>query len=93
VVIALQDLGVRWPDQVDVAGFGAFKTARLYRPPLTLIDQPAYKIGERAVEMLIDKIEGQTEAPPEVVVLQNRLITRETWLNQAASLDHGPAER
>jgi hypothetical protein len=43
--------------------------------------------------MLIDKIEGQTEAPPEVVVLQNRLITRETWLNQAASLDHGPAER
>jgi LacI family transcriptional regulator len=93
VVIALQDLGVRWPDRIDVAGFGAFKTARLYRPPLTLIDQPAYKIGERAVEMLIDKIEGQTEAPPEVVVLQNRLITRETWLNQAASLDHGPAER
>jgi LacI family transcriptional regulator len=83
-------LGLRWPDQVDIAGFGAFKTARLYRPPLTLVEQPTYEIGKRAVEMLVDNIEGRTKGQPEAVVLQNRLMTREAWLRQSASLDHGP---
>jgi DNA-binding LacI/PurR family transcriptional regulator len=82
VVMALQDLGLRWPDQIDVAGFGAFKAARLYQPPLTLIEQPTHAMGQRAVEMLIEQIEGRADLQPEAVVLQNRLIPRETWLRQ-----------
>jgi LacI family transcriptional regulator len=61
-IMALQDLGIRWPDQVDVAGFGAFKTSRLYRPPLTLIEQPAREMGRRAAEMLIAKVEGEAQS-------------------------------
>jgi DNA-binding LacI/PurR family transcriptional regulator len=87
VIMALQDLRLHWPDQVDVAGFGAFKTARLYRPPLTLIDQPAREMGERAVEMLIDQIEGRASDQPKDVVLHNRLIPRESWLCQSTFPD------
>jgi DNA-binding LacI/PurR family transcriptional regulator len=86
VVMALQDLGIHWPDQVDVAGFGAFKTARLYRPPLTLIEQPTHEMGQRAVEMLIAKIEGRAADQPETIVLQNHLVTRHTWLNQTGHI-------
>jgi DNA-binding LacI/PurR family transcriptional regulator len=79
VIMTLQDLGISWPDQVDVAGFGVFKMARLYRPPLTLIKQPTYEMGRRAVEMLIDHIGGKGGDEPEAVVLKNKLIPREMW--------------
>jgi len=79
-VTALQDLGLRWPDQMDVTGFGAFATARLYRPPLTLIAQPARAMGEQAVQLLIDQVEGKMQDGPKSVVLPNRLVRREEWL-------------
>lgn len=78
-VMALQDLGLSWPDPVDIAGFGAFKTARLYRPPLTLIEQPAREMGRRAAELLIAQVEGEKDASAHHLVLHNRLIPREAW--------------
>jgi DNA-binding LacI/PurR family transcriptional regulator len=80
VVMALQDLGLCWPEQIDVAGFGAFKTAGLYRPPLTLIKQPAREMGRRAVELLVARLEGKSGSEPKNIVLSNQLILRETWL-------------
>jgi DNA-binding LacI/PurR family transcriptional regulator len=92
-VIALHDLGLRWPDDVDVAGFGAFGcplgAARLYRPPLTLIRQPTHQMGRVAVAILADRLEGKTIAPREFpplgaaqqVVLKNRVIRRQEWLS------------
>ncbi len=79
VVIALQDLGISWPESVDVAGFGAFAAARLYRPPLTVVAQPAHEMGRRALAMLLSCVEGKTAGDAEAVVLPNRIITREEW--------------
>jgi LacI family transcriptional regulator len=76
VIIALQELGVRWPDQVDVAGFGAFEHAHLYRPPLTLVRQPTREMGCKAVEMLIQQIDGDSSERgnrPQIV-LNNQLV-------------------
>ena len=83
-MLALQDLGFSWPDQVDIAGFGAFEDARLFRPPLTLIKQPTYGIAERAVEVLLERISGRNALEPKHVVLPNRLVTRDDWLSQRA---------
>lgn len=80
VVIALQDLGLCWPDQVDIAGFGAFDVARLYRPPVTLIAQPTREMGELAVQRVIDQVEGRQHDGPKATVLPNRLVPREEWL-------------
>lgn len=79
-VLALQDLGARWPDHVDVSGFGAFETARLYRPPLLLIAQPTYEIGRRAVELLLDQVEGRATGEPQTLILQNQVRPRDSWL-------------
>lgn len=85
VVMAAQDLGLRWPDDIDIAGFGAFQAARLYRPPLTLVQQPTHAMGERAVQLLIDQVEerGVTQAD---VVLSNTCIPRAEWVNQRIQL-------
>jgi LacI family transcriptional regulator len=80
-VMAVQDLGLRWPDDIDIAGFGAFQVARLYRPPLTLIEQPTHAMGEQAILMLIDQLEGRAISNP-ARVLPNRLISRAAWAEQ-----------
>lgn len=77
-VMAAQDLGLRWPDDIDIAGFGAFAASRLYRPPLTLIAQPTHAMGEQAVEMLIAQVEGHGDALTDVI-LPNRVIPRAHW--------------
>lgn len=77
-VMATQDVGLHWPDDIDIAGFGAFQAARLYRPPLTLIEQPARTMGERAVMVLIDQVE-QRRADQSHIVLPNRCILRAEW--------------
>lgn len=78
-ILALQDLGLQWPDQVDVSGFGAFDLARLYRPPLTLIAQPAREMGRRAVDVLLEQVKGRADDAPQVTVLHNELRLRQTW--------------
>ncbi len=80
-VMACQDVGLQWPGDIDIAGFGAFQAARLYRPPLTLIDQPARTMGERAVMLLIDQVERRGTAQPHIV-LPNRCILRAEWTSR-----------
>lgn len=77
-IMALQDLGLRWPEVIDVAGFGAFAVAHLYNPPLTLIDQPSHDMGSLAVKMLIDQVENGS-SHPQRVVLKNHIISRQEW--------------
>jgi DNA-binding LacI/PurR family transcriptional regulator len=81
VIIALQNLGLRWPDDVEVSGFGAFTPARFIRPPLTLIRQPTYEMGCKAVEVLLRHIEAPTDGSIEHVVLKNELIRKEEMLS------------
>jgi LacI family transcriptional regulator len=81
-VTAMQDLGLRWPEDVDVAGFGAFTTASLYQPPLTLISQPTNEIGTLSVQLLVAQVEGTSPREPQQVILRNRLVPREAWTQQ-----------
>lgn len=81
-ILALQDLGLRWPEQVDVAGFGTFSTSRLYQPPLRLIAQPTHEMGRRAVEMLVGYVEGGRANPMESIVLANRVIPPESMVHE-----------
>ena len=74
-VMAAQDMGLRWPDDIDIAGFGVFSTSLLYRPPLTLIAQPTRTMGEQAVLKLVAQVEGREGAPADIV-LPNQLVSR-----------------
>jgi len=54
---AAQELGVSVPDQLKVVGFSDSQIAKIAKPGLTTIHQPAYEIGETAARLLIDEIE------------------------------------
>ena len=78
-VIALQELGLHWPEDVDVAGFGASALGNFYRPPLTLVEQPTREMGRRAVELLAGRLEDESQRTDGHVVLPNRLFLRQQW--------------
>ena len=73
-VMALAELGLERPAQADVAGFGAFPSAKLYRPPVMLVAQPTYEMGARAVDLLVDRVRYEEPPAPEAIVLPNKLL-------------------
>jgi len=55
----LKKLGIKVPDDIAIAGFTNSDVAELFDPPLTVIRQPAFQIGQLATEMLIKTIESK----------------------------------
>ena len=81
VLRALCDLGLRAPDDLAMATFDELTVDDLFRPAVTTVVQPAYEIGYRAAEILVDRIEetgGNSE--PVVVRLPATLKVRESSL-------------
>jgi len=74
---ALQDLGVRVPEDVSVVGFDDIEVASYYHPRLTTVRQPILDIGERSVSLLYNCI-NNIDILQKKVVLQHELIIRES---------------
>ncbi len=73
----LKDAGLTVPTDVSVVGFDDIHIASYTAPPLTTLRQPAYEMGRRAAQILIDAIGGKPLAEEErQVVFQGELICR-----------------
>jgi LacI family transcriptional regulator len=70
--------GVRVPDDCAIVGFDDIEVAALLSPPLTSIRLPAYEVGRRAAEILLDEIKRPDNAPPQNVLFQPKLVVRES---------------
>jgi len=55
---AARDKGLRVPEDVSVAGFDDIDFAAYCMPPLTTVRVPAYEMGQLAVRVLLDLING-----------------------------------
>lgn len=72
---AIQEAGLRVPEDIAVVGFDDMPTAKDFDIPLTTIRQPIYKQGMLLIETLIDLIETSPE-PARCIVLPVELIVR-----------------
>jgi DNA-binding LacI/PurR family transcriptional regulator len=73
---ALQELGLRVPDDVSVIGFDDVPILEFLPVPLTTVRMPKAEMGEIAAKMLIRHIESKTVIPPQKVVLDAELVVR-----------------
>lgn len=64
---ALQDNGLRVPQDISVIGFDGLALAEYYIPKLTTIRQDAELLAQRGVRLLLDAIEAQISARHETV--------------------------
>mgnify|MGYP000848185102 FL=1 len=71
---AIQEAGLRVPEDISVIGFDDISLSRNMDPPLTTIMQPAFEKGELATEMLIDSLSSLKDA--EAKILNAELVVR-----------------
>ncbi len=73
---ALQKLGARIPEDVALAAFDVTPWLSLLTPRFVVAAQPIRQIAEIAVQMLMERLGGNTQ-PPREVLLDATLITDE----------------
>ena len=76
VLRGLNAAGVQVPHDCSVIGFDDLDMAAYYCPPLTTVRQPSYRLGQRAMRMLLQLIQGREDVEAEV--LPAELVVRET---------------
>ncbi len=76
---ALKEKKVKIPDEIAVVGFTNLTVADLLDPPLTTVCQPAFEIGQTAIELLLDLIEKKDKTPQyKTIKLGIEMIIRES---------------
>lgn len=71
--------GLAVPDDLSVVGFDNIPGSALTEPPLTTVDQSIQELGEEAVRILVDLIDGpvgRDEAAATHVTLPTKLVVR-----------------
>jgi len=73
---AVQELGVRVPEDLSVVGFDDLVLGQLLEPPLTCVTRDEVAQGEIVMRLLLDRLSGQTTGPAQRVVLGTHLEVR-----------------
>ena len=74
VLAELREAGVRVPGDISVIAFNDHELAEHLDPPLTTVRMPNFRMGEEAVRLLLEAIDGQPrrdeviDDTPQVVV-------------------------
>jgi LacI family transcriptional regulator len=74
---AIQEAGLRCPEDVAVTGFDDAEWAAQLTPGLTTIRQPSKEMGRAAIESVVAMIEDPNLDPP-TVMLPGELVVRES---------------
>jgi DNA-binding LacI/PurR family transcriptional regulator len=77
ILEALQSLNLRVPEDVALVTFSDMPYAGLLQPPLSVVRQPTYEIGRRAVSRLMELAE-KPDQPVKTIRLNTTLVIRES---------------
>jgi LacI family transcriptional regulator len=73
---ALRDAGLGVPEEMSVVSFDDLTSELVIEPFLTVANQPAYEMGQRAAELLLDRLSGDGPNGYQEVVLPVKLTVR-----------------
>lgn len=76
---ALDEAGIKTPDDLAFVGFDDITWALGSRAQLSMVLQPTYEIGQRAAELLLQRIKGD-RSPAKKIVLPASLTVRASSL-------------
>jgi len=75
---AIFERGLRIPQDIAIVGCGNVRYAAFLRVPLTTIDQQSEEIGDRSAKLALAQIEAKGAARPKTVLLEPRLVIRQS---------------
>lgn len=71
-------LGLKVPQDVSLIGMESPKVSEFVAPPMTTLRQPLDELSEQSVELLLKLIEAKQPTTPQRILLDNKLIERES---------------
>lgn len=71
---AIRECGLACPEDISLISFDDHDWAPLFSPPLTVVSQPSYRMGQSAAQLLLNMIKGETVSEPEPLHVE--IITR-----------------
>lgn len=78
---AIREMQLGIPGDIALVGFSDDIRAELMPVPLTTVRQPAYEVGKKAAERLIETIEGNSGQTLEIVLATEQIIRRSCGCN------------
>lgn len=84
VMQAINERGLRIPNQVAVVGFDGIALTEHTSPPLTTVEQPVWQMCEAAMKLLLDRINGTTSPQVRTLTIAPRLVVRASTVGTAA---------
>jgi len=72
---ALEEAGLRCPDDISIVGFNDMPFIDRLSPPLTSVRIPHYDIGTHAAELMLERIQ-RPDSPLKVLLLAPELVVR-----------------
>jgi LacI family transcriptional regulator len=73
---AIQTTGLEVPEDVALVGFDDLPPAMISFPFFTVASQPAYEMGRRATQLLLERLAGQATEACQEIVLPTQIIVR-----------------
>ena len=73
---ALREAGIRVPDDISIVAFDDLPPEWVADPFLTVMVQPAYEIGRRAAELMLERLGPVRPADGREVLLPSELVVR-----------------
>jgi LacI family transcriptional regulator len=87
---ALDEAGLRCPEDLSLVGFNNMPFVDRLRPPLTTVAFPHYQLGTEAAQLLLERITG-SGGPVKILYLAPELITRGSTAPPAPAPGAAPA--
>ncbi|MDA3811649.1 MAG: GntR family transcriptional regulator [Spirochaetaceae bacterium] len=73
---AIQECGLKIPDELSVLGFDDYKAASLVNPPLTTFEHPKSSMGRWAAYILLEEMEPSHRPMPKQMIFEPPFIER-----------------
>ncbi|MCY8548199.1 LacI family DNA-binding transcriptional regulator [Bacillus vallismortis] len=77
IISCMEELGLRIPQDIGIAGFDDTEWYKLIGPGITTIAQPSHDMGRTAMERVLKRIEGDKGAP-QTIELEAEVIMRQS---------------
>ncbi len=82
VYAAVEEVGLKIPDDIDIMCFGNSDVNRFISPSLSCVNQPTEQLGKTAVELILDQIKNIDTFEPQHIEIPTGLLLRETCTNR-----------
>ncbi len=73
---ALHEAGMGVPDDTSMVVFDDLPPGWVLDPFFTVVSQPAYEIGTRAAQLLLERLDGKAPEGPRSIILPSELVAR-----------------